>query len=59
MSSKEPPLASEAAYTPAKAEPDLVGLPFSATLPLYSGLSRSAKLVGQVLIFLASQPMEM
>ncbi len=47
-----------AAYTPAKAEPASVGLPFIATWPLYSGLSRSAKLVGQVLICLASQPME-
>ena len=57
MLSSEPPLASAAAYTPPKAEPDLVGSPFSATWPLYSGLSRSAKVVGQSLT-LASQPME-
>jgi hypothetical protein len=46
MSSAEPPLASEAITTPAKAAPACVGSPFSATLPLYSGLSRSARLVG-------------
>ncbi len=48
MSSKEPLLASAAAYTPPKAEPDLVGLPLRATWPLYCGFSRSAKVVGQV-----------
>ncbi len=46
MSSAEPPLPIEAIITPAKAAPACVGSPLSATLPLYSGLSRSATLVG-------------
>src|SRR5947208_982827 len=47
MLSNEPPSARAAAYTAPKAEPDFVGVPLSATCPLYSGLSRSLKLVGQ------------
>ena len=47
MSSAEPPLASEAIMTPPKAAPAWVGSPLSATLPLYSGLSRSATVVGR------------
>ncbi|CAM5681279.1 hypothetical protein SBADM41S_07929 [Streptomyces badius] len=58
MSPNEPLLASEAAYTPPNAEPDLVGLPLSATFPLYSGFRRSAKVSGQVVMRAASQPME-
>ncbi len=42
MSSAEPPLAMEAIITPLNAAPAWVGSPFSATAPLYSGLSRSA-----------------
>ncbi len=46
MSSAEPPLPSAAMTTPVKAAPACVGSPLSATLPLYSGLSRSLTLVG-------------
>ena len=46
MSSAEPPLASEAMTTPLNAAPAWVGSPLSATLPLYSGLSRSFTVVG-------------
>ncbi len=46
MSSAEPPLPSAAITTPANAAPAWVGSPLSATLPLYSGLSRSATLAG-------------
>src|SRR6476646_6818998 len=42
----EPPFASAAANTPAIAEPDVRGLPLSATWFLYSGLSRSANDLG-------------
>ena len=42
----EPPLPSDAAKTPATAEFDVSGLPFSATLPLYSGFSRSFHVFG-------------
>lgn len=56
MSSKEPPFARADAWTPAKTEPDVVGSPLSATWPLYSGLRRSARVEGQVLTRLASQP---
>ena len=42
MSSAEPPLAIAAIITPLNAAPAWVGSPLSATLPLYSGLSRSA-----------------
>ena len=46
MSSAEPPLASELMTTPEKAAPAWVGSPFRATLPLYSGLSRSWTVLG-------------
>ena len=59
MSSAEPPLASAAAQTASNAALALVGSPFSATSPLYAGLSRSLIVFGQVLIFLALQPIEM
>ncbi len=55
----EPPLDSAAAKTPEKAALACVGSPFRATSPLYSGLSRSAKVFGQTAIFVALQPMEM
>ena len=45
MSSAEPPLASAAIITPWKPADAWVGLPFSATLPRYSGLRRSFTLV--------------
>ncbi len=56
MLSNDPPFATAAAYTPAKADPAVVGLPFSATMPWYSGLRRSANDMGQVFTRLASQP---
>ena len=46
----EPPFASAAAKTPAMAEPDWSGLPLRATLPLYSGFSKSLKLLGGLLM---------
>ena len=46
MSSGLPPLASDAAITPAKAAPALRGSSLSATLPLYSGFFRSANVFG-------------
>ena len=46
MSSKLPPLASDAAITAAKAAPASRGSPLSATWPLYSGFFRSAKVFG-------------
>ena len=46
MSSALPPLASDAAITPAKAAPALRGSSLSATLPLYSGFFRSANVFG-------------
>src|SRR3954466_2287474 len=57
-SSSEPPFARDAAYTPAKAEPDVVGSPLSATLPLYCGLRRSANDVGHGLTRFPSPPIE-
>ena len=41
MSLSPPPFAIDAEKTPATADPDESGLPLSATLFLYSGLSRS------------------
>ena len=41
MSSTEPPWDSATISTPENAAPAWVGSPLSATLPLYSGLSRS------------------
>ena len=58
MSSRLPPLASAAAHTPANAEAACVGSPLSATWPLYSGLSRSANVVGQLGTILELQPIE-
>ena len=49
-----PPFAIEAENTPATAEPDVSGLPFSATWFLYSGLSRSFQLFGA---FLTTAPL--
>ncbi len=49
----EPPFASAAANTPATAEFEVSGLPFSATLFLYSDFSRSANDFGGVLTRLA------
>jgi hypothetical protein len=46
MSSAEPPLPRDAIMTPENAAPACVGSPLSATLPAYSGLSRSSTLVG-------------
>ena len=59
MSCSEPPFASAPAHTPANAAAAWVGSPFSATWPLYSGLARSASVVGQVATSLALQPIEM
>ena len=42
----EPPFASADAMTTDTAEFDVSGLPLIATLPLYSGLSRSANVFG-------------
>ncbi len=41
-----PPFPIAAAMTPDTAELDVSGLPLSATLPLYSGLSRSFHVFG-------------
>ena len=46
MSFSEPPFAIAAEKTPATAEPDVSGLPLSATLFLYSDFSRSAHVFG-------------
>jgi len=46
----EPPLPIDAAMTPETAEFDVNGLPFIATLPLYSGFSRSFHVFGGLLI---------
>ncbi len=59
MLSAEPPLARAAAQTASNAALALVGSPFSATSPLYFGLSSCLIVVGQTLIFVALQPMEM
>ena len=46
----EPPFAIAAAMTPETAEFDESGLPFMATLPLYSGFNRSFHVLGGLLI---------
>ena len=46
MSSELPPLASDAAITPANAAPASRGSSLRATLPLYSGFFRSANVFG-------------
>ena len=51
MSSRLPPLASEAAHTPLNAAAACVGLPLSATWPLYCGSSSALNVVGQILTF--------
>ena len=48
-----------AAYTPANAAPAWVGLPFSATMFLYCGLSRLLNEVGGVFTLELSYPMAM
>jgi hypothetical protein len=58
MSSAEPPLASEAMTTPLNPAAAAVGSPFSAILPSYSGLRRSATVAGMV-TFPASHPIDM
>ena len=58
MSSSEPPLASAAAQTPANADAGLGRVAVQRDLPLYSGLARSASVVGQVATSLALQPIE-
>ena len=46
MSSRSPPLASDAAHTPLNAAAACVGLPLRATWPAYCGSSSSANVVG-------------
>ena len=53
-SSSVPPFCRSAYATAPAAAAAWVGLPFSATAPLYSGFSRSSKDFGAVLILLAS-----
>ena len=48
----EPPFASAAEKTPATADPDVSGEPLSATLPLYSPLSKSFHVLGGDLMML-------
>ena len=59
MSSRLPPLASAAAHTPLNAAAACVGLPLSATWPLYCGSSSSAIVVGHFATTEALQPIEM
>ena len=59
MSSSEPLLAIAPAQTLANADAACVGSPLMATWPLYTGLARSASVVGQLATSLALQPMEM
>ena len=59
MSSNEPPLASEAAITAAKAAPASRGSPLSATRPSYSGSLRSANVWGAVSTSVVLVPMAM
>src|SRR3954451_3480985 len=59
MSSRLPPLDSAAAQTPLKAAAACVGLPLSATWPLYWGSSSSAIVVGHLVTTDVLQPIEM
>ena len=59
MSSKLPPLASDAAITAAKAAPASRGSPFKDTWPLYSGFSRSANVAGGLSTRVVLVPMAM
>src|SRR5262245_66374290 len=58
MSSAEPPLASAAMRTPFSPACAVLGLPFSAIMPLYLGSSMSATFAGGA-TFLESQPHDM
>ena len=59
MSSKLPPLASDAAITAANAAPASRGSPLSATWPLYSGFFRSANVFGGFFTSVSLAPMAM